>query len=385
VRDVLTILFPYLVLLYLLDCVVRVRGGHLLFVSHLGRRFRPAGDGAHAIGLLPTSRAVLSHNLPLFLSAGGIHLPAAESRWDRPLRPRDLRFLPWGEIVSVAAEGQDVLVNGTPSVALPTEAAAAATASAIREIAASAPSRRREKAEALIARSYDLEALAGLREAVRTPLLGVSVMSSLLFLCVYAVLPLALFAGSFRGRSLVPLLLAMAVAYVLAVAGACTARRAIDPDTAPGRAHLVLLLLLVPPGAAHVLGQLTRDLFARYDHLAVAAALASPGDFRRVARREMARFALSEVPPGDGELADALRMRERAARRLLAQAGLDADRILAPPRKQCPESERYCPACEVEYLGGADRCADCGIPLAGFEEGDRTRGQESACAKSSPG
>ncbi len=369
-RDVLAILFPYLVLLYLLDCVLRVRTGHLVFVSHLGRRARPAGDGAHLVGLLPTSQAILSHNVPLLLSAGGLHLPAAESRWDRPFRRGDLRFLPWDDIVSAAADGPDLVVNGTFPVALPGIAAAAAAAAAIRELAASPPARRRERAEALVSGSYDLEALAGVREAIRTPLLAVSIMSSLLFVCLYVLLPLALFARPFQGRSLAPLLLATAIAYVLAVAAACAARRAIGPDASPGRAQMVLLLLMVPPGAAHVLGQLARELFARYDHLAIAAALAPPGDLRRMARTELARFALSEVPPGDGALAEALRLRERAVRRMLAQAGLDAERLLAPPPQRCPESERYCPACEVEYLPGAERCADCGIPLADFVPAD---------------
>ncbi len=365
-RDILTVLFPYLVLLYLFDCVVRVRSGHLVFLSHLGRRFRAAGEGAHAVGLLPTSQAVLSHNIPLLLSAGGVHLPAAEARWDRPLRQGDLRFLPWGEIVSAAAEGENVVVNGTLSVALPTEAAAAAAASAIRDLATSPPALRREKAEALVTASYDLGAVAGVRESIRAPLLRVAIMSSLLFVCLYALLPLALFARAFQGRSLAPLLLAMAVAYVLAVAGACAVRRAIDPRATPGRAQLVVLLLLVPPGAAHVLGQLTRNLFARFDHLAVAAALAPPADFRRMARKELARFAFSETSSGEGDLDAALRTRERAARRLLAQAGLDADGLLAPPQRQSAESERYCPACEVEYLAGVDRCADCGIRLEEF-------------------
>ncbi len=388
-REVLAILFPYLVLLYLFDCVATVRCGHLIFISRFGRRFRLKWDGAHAVGLLPTGQAVLSHNLPLFLSAGGVHLPAAESRWDRPLRPADLRFLPWGEIVSAASEGQDVLINRTLSVTLPSAAAAAGTAAAIRELAASPPARRRAKAEALLADAFDLRGLDGVRERLRTPLLGVSIASSLLFLSVYAVLPLALFARSFQGRSLAPLLLGMGLAYLLAIAAAFAARKAIDPEDAAGRAHLVLLLVLLPPGAAHVLGPLTRDLFARHDRLTVAAALLPPEDFRRLARQEMARFAFSDLPAGDGDLADYFRMRERAVRRLLGHAGVDAGGLLSPPRKESPESARYCPACEVEYLQGADRCADCGIPLADFEGGRESAvqdsDQESACAKSSPG
>ncbi len=388
-KEVLAFLFPYLVLLYLFDCVVRVRSGHLIFVSIFGRRFRLGGEGVHAACLMPTGQAVLSHNLPLFLSGEGVHLPAAESRWDRPVRARDIRFVPWSEIVSAAASGADVLINGTISVALPSEAAAAQAASAIRILAQAAPAARSGKAEALLAGSYDLRALEGLRERVRTPLLGVAILSSLLFLCVYVVLPLGLFARPFQGRSIAPLLLGMALAYALAVAAAFAARKAIAPADSSGRARLVLLLVLLPPGAAHVLGPVTRDLFAGFDHLTIAAALLDRDAFRRLARREIARFAFAEVPPGDRALADALRMKERSARGLLAQAGLDAERILDPPRRESPAAERYCPACEVEYLEGAVRCADCGIPLADFAGADERRpgdaAQESACAKSSPG
>jgi len=384
-REVLAILFPYLVLLYLFDCVASVRSGHLIFISHRGRRFRLKGDGAHAVGLLPTGQAVVSHNLPLFLSAGGLHLPAVESRWDRPMRAADLRFLPWGEIVSAAAEGPELIINRTLSVTLPSAAAAAGTAAAIRELAGSPPARRRAKAEALLAAAFDLRGLDRVRERLRIPLLGVSIASSLLFLSVYAVLPLALFVRSFQGRSLAPLLLGMGLAYLLAVAAVVAASKTIDPEDASGRRRLVVLLVLLPPGAAHVLGPLTRDLFARHDPLTIAAALLPPEDFRRVARKEMARLAFSELAPGDSELADYFRMRERAVRRLLDQAGVDAGRILAPPRKDSPGSERYCPACEVEYLEGANLCADCGIPLADFGADREFTAQESACAKSSPG
>lgn len=379
-REVLAVLFPYLVLLYLFDCVAGVRSGHSIFVSGFGRRFRLKGDGAHPVSLLPTGRAVLSHDLPLFLSAGGVYLPAVDSRWDRPLRAPDLRFLPWSGIASASSEGRDLLVNGTLAVTLPSPAAAAGTAAAIRDLAASPPARRRAKTEARLAETFDLPGLDALRERLRSPLLGVSILSSLLFLSVYAVLPLALFARSLQGRSLVPLLLGMALAYVLALAAAFAAHKAIDPDDASGRSHLLLLLVLLPPGAAHVLGPLTRDLFARYDRLTVAAALLPPRDFTRLARKEAARIAFSELPSGADDLAEFLRMRERALRRLLEQAGVDAGRLLEPPRKESPEAERYCPACEVEYMGGADRCADCDIPLADFGGN-----QESACAKSSPG
>lgn len=389
-REVLGYLFPYLVLLYLYDCVARVRSGHLVFISPLGRRFRLGKDGAHAVGLLPTGQAVLSHDLPLFLSGGGVHLPAAEFRWDRPLRPRDTRFLPWAEVVTVVPAGADVVINGSVSVALPSAAAAAWTAAAIRDVAASPPALRRGKAEALVARSHDLAALEHLRGELRLPLLGVAVASSLLFLSVYVVLPLALFAGPFRDRALAPLLLAIALAYVLSVAAASAARKAIDPGDRSGRAHLVVLLALLPAGAAHVLGPVTRDLFARFDHLTVAAALLDPRDFRRLARKELARLAFADIPAAGGDLADAVRMRERGARRLVACAGLDPDRIFDPPTRESPEAARYCPACEAEYLAGAHLCADCGIPLADFgseigQPAPEARSQESACAKPGPG
>lgn len=388
-KEVLAILFPYLVLLYLFDCVARVPYGHMIFVSHFGPRFRLKRDGIQAVGLLPTGLAVHSHDLPLFLSGAGIHLPAVETRRDRPPRARDLRFVPWGEIVSAASEGPYLVINGDVAATLPSAAAAAETAAAVREISESPPASRRTKAEAIVAASFDLRGVEGVRERLGKPLIGVTIVSTLLFLCVYAVLPLALFARPFQGRSIVPLVLAMALAYVLTVAAAFAARKAVAPEDAPGRTHLLLLLVLLPPGAAHVLAPLTRDLFARYDHLAVAAALLHRDDFRRLARTELARLAFAEIPPGDGDLSDSLRMRERAVRGLLAQAGLDADRILAPPPKEIPEAERYCPACEVEYLGGADRCADCGIPLAGFggssEPATGGSSQESACANASPG
>lgn len=389
-KEVLAVLFPYLVLLYLFDCVVRVPNGHLIFVSHLGRRFRLGKEGAHAVGLLPTGLAVSSHDLPLLFSAGGVHVPAAERHPDRPLRARDLRFLPWDAIASTESEGPLLLVNGSSAATLPSAAAAAGTAAAIREVSASPPGLRPAKAEALVAESFDLRSLRRVREKVRAPILCVSILSTLLFLSVYAILPLALFARPFRGSSPVPLLLAMALAYILAIAAAVAARRAIDPDDASGRARLVFLLVLLPPGAAHVLASLTRDLFARFDHLAVAAALLDGDDFRRLARKELARLAFVETGPDGGALGEAVRTRERAVRCLVAQAGLDAERLLAAPGKRSAESGRYCPACEAEYLEGAERCADCDIPLAGFDGSgvpaarDAVRGpvQESACAKS---
>ncbi len=89
-----------------------------------------------------------------------------------------------------------------------------------------------------------------------------------------------------------------------------------------------------------------------------------------MARKEMARCVLSEVAPGDATLADALGIRERAVRCLMDRMGLDTDGIFAPPRQRSVGAERYCPACEAEYLKDAEACADCGIPLAGFGDPD---------------
>ena len=47
---------------------------------------------------------------------------------------------------------------------------------------------------------------------------------------------------------------------------------------------------------------------------------------------------------------------------------IDPARLLAPPPKESAECRSYCPRCCGQYVFEAGRCAECQLPLVGFDQ-----------------
>ena len=93
-QDVFEVLFPYLVALYVLDCIQFVSRHHLLLSSLTGRRFRLHRAGVYLTGILPIGRTFLTHDLPLWVTTAGLYyLPANSPAPQIADQPSDWQFI----------------------------------------------------------------------------------------------------------------------------------------------------------------------------------------------------------------------------------------------------------------------------------------------------
>ena len=73
-KEVLEVLFPYIVLLYAIDGIVFVRNGHMVFYSHFGKRFAFGNPGVKLLELSPVCRTILTPRLPVCFAENGVFI-----------------------------------------------------------------------------------------------------------------------------------------------------------------------------------------------------------------------------------------------------------------------------------------------------------------------
>ena len=73
-KYVLEVLFPYIIILYLFDCIIYIKKHHLLFASLFGKKFTIKKIGLYLASLLPLSETILSHSLPICFTEKGIYI-----------------------------------------------------------------------------------------------------------------------------------------------------------------------------------------------------------------------------------------------------------------------------------------------------------------------
>lgn len=73
IQHILLVIFPYLIILYAMDCLVLVRMSHLLFTSRFRSEFRIRRAGLYLTGLLPGSLAVHFHTDSILVTTRGLY------------------------------------------------------------------------------------------------------------------------------------------------------------------------------------------------------------------------------------------------------------------------------------------------------------------------
>jgi hypothetical protein len=125
-------------------------------------------------------------------------------------------------------------------------------------------------------------------------------------------------------------------------------------------------IALFPPNAMHAPLVITKDLYAGFDPLAVAAVLLPADAFHDLARRERHRLEVALAGAQGGDTAGYWRARLDALDRVAADAEVDVKGLAAPPARLDEDAVAYCPVCFAEYRPGFDACADCGAALRAF-------------------
>ena len=365
---VLEVLFPFIVLLYIIDCMAYVGDHHLLFSSHFGKRYELKQPGLHLVGLLPISEAVVSHNLPIFLTSRGIYIVRGEY-WAKNARYKaeNLHFTGYEEVVSIEADGKVVKVNGETLIKFPSSTNAEQMRQMLQELTCLEASSRRQKIREFLDETTNLQEIRAIRDT-RQPLVHIKILSSILFVNVFGIFPLALYSG-LSSYMILPVVVYLSICvYLLIVIMAYFARRTLFGTKAVQTVLVMIPTILSPVAAIHMVKKLTREIYTRFDYAAVAAALLPSEAFQSAMREELLHIAYAKGEKQNAEVNEFWSLREKALIALLAKTEIRMEQLLASPKRQDPSAVSYCPLCLSEYRIEVEKCADCGIDLREFDD-----------------
>jgi hypothetical protein len=363
-RFLLQELFPYIVLLYLVDCLTYVEKDQLLFVSLFKGNFRLKRPGFHLVGLCPLTEAFISDDSPVFLSSRGVHLLTGDNPCERvSYRAEDFHFLAYQDMTLVEVEGREVKINGNVFCKTSSSIRAGNLMRLIQKLKGMNPSNRPEEIQAFLAEATDLQKIRALRRSPSDSIFYLKSASSVFFTATFIMLPFVLYSKMYAYFNFHLLLIFMGLNYLSILILAFSLQRRIY-DAKIGQAIYALLpILLSPVSAIHVVSKLTREMYARFDPHALAAELLPLDSFRGLIRKELYRIRQTKVKDDSGKRIEFLTQKENSLLALLAQHGTSVHELLAPPKKQDETASSYCPFCRVEYRSGFNTCNDCNVSL----------------------
>ena len=364
-----------LVVLHLLEGVLWLSHGTLLFRKDLRRRFgwvQPGGTvgnrrgGFVVVSPLPPFTAVFAAKpLPLAISAEGVAAFQAEVLPGTTTLQRSGRSIGWSALKDVHADERKLRLNGDVFFEGDSVHQAHEMAKLLRQLAAANDAQRPGLIHTLIGDSLDLKRLEKTRtdfdqttEFLRTASLVLTVF--LLFLCPETIwrfgwLPALWF--------ILPLLLLQTV---LITARLRKVHRGLYPEAEEDRFRLTLLCGLAPLVAMRAPAILSRSLLEGFHPLAVAAGLLDKESFKSLARGWWSDLVHPLLPaaPGDeagAKIVDAFRTLQRdAVKSFLAGQGIAVDDLLKPGPRTDPSHAKVCPRCETQFTSSATHCRECG-------------------------
>lgn len=354
-------LLPWLAVFYALDGLAQLRRGHWLLVSSGAGPFRLRRAGLHHVGLSPLAEVVAAFDLPWLATPAALLLQDPGRRAERPfLEEADVTAVPW-EGLAPEAEGKKVVSRGRRLLTAPHPALAARLAVRLAAVAAGTPADRMERLSVDRAAALDVAGARARRARQRPWRAGLRGLAVALAAVLFGGGALAVWGppGAIEAE---------AVALGAGAALALEAGLAVGFLRAGGAGWGAALggalgLAAWPVAALHPLVHLSRGGLAERDALAAAAVLLPPATLRELLASELGRVtaARARVSTG-GALADALEVRERELRAVLAAAAIPVEDALAPPQLAAGEAA-FCPICRTGFRAGTPTCRDCGVAL----------------------
>ncbi len=369
-KYVLEVLIPYIFFLYIFDCITFVKARHVVLTSVFGRKFDLKRSGVRLTGLLPISQTIRSHNVPIVYTAEGIHAVFDESSSNNRIdRTEDFKFIRFDDLECFDVEGKNIKLAGTRSIPTPSSQCARIHAGFISKIKKLSPADRKEKIKTFLSDSHDLGAINKITTSSSKSFAIIKILSSNLFVLVFFILPAALYTDLAQYINFNAFVICILIVYLALLFVSFTAQKKLYPDEDDFRLHTLLSIIFAPVNAIHVLCYLTKDLYSRFDYLAVAACFLPRDAFKELARKELILIEHFENEIGNQGWLKFWGFKKELLHGLLDKCQISLQEILAPPEKQDQNAVYFCPFCRAEYRQKRHQCIDCEMALKEFAEG----------------
>jgi predicted small integral membrane protein len=365
--NVLAVLFPYLLVFYIIDCFILLKNCQVAFFSTSGDGFHFKRSGLHPIAFSPTSEVYFSHKMPLLLSTRGIYLfaPSEENQHHRRYSASP-RFLRYHGIQTCKSDENKIIINGKPEAICPNDITASQTAEFIRELIPLSENDRHSRIQTQLSVMTSWEEINKKRNETRGILDTLKLCGGVLFVEVFIAFPVIVFSELRAIVNPLYLLVLLSITYLLTI---FTAGLFISKRVGFEKKKLVISLLLSiisPVGALHLTKEFSKHSLWRFDYLTLAASLLPVRDMKTLFREELLALSHARGTAPSEDLEDSITMRENALAQLLLHRGITPDKLFSPPEKQDKSAAKYCPVCLTEYLAEAGQCSTCQIPLKAF-------------------
>lgn len=367
-KYVLEVLFPYIFLLYVFDCITYVKSQHLILTSLFGKKFDLKGSGLHLAGLLPTSQTIITHNLPLFFTRDGIYAVFDPTGSNRGInKVEEFNFIKFQDMELIEVEGKNIKLNNTHTIKFPSSSIARFNARYINKLKILSPSEREEKIRASLSDSFDLEAVKKIAISNSKSFAIIKILSSYLFVLVFFMLPLVLYLNLSKYVNLNALVICISLFYFLLLIAAFLTLKKLYRFDNDLRSYTLLSIIFSPVNAIHVISYLTKDLYFRFNYLTLAAYFMPRDSFKELAGKEIFLIDYYENQIDRQDWRKFFKLKKELLQSLLGKCEISLDEISTPPEKQDQTAVCYCPFCMAEYKKKRHNCIDCGMVLKEFE------------------
>jgi len=361
----LQVLYPYIVLFYVVDCFIWLKNQQVAFVSCFRGKFCVKNAGLRFIGLSPFSRVFFPMCLPFFFSKDGIYL------WNRPEKkdsdlydPLFFSRIRFDEIQNMECTGSVLTVSRSLPFDFHSPYAADNMMKNILILKKMPRTQRDQEIRRMYASSTDPESIAQITSEYPHVFYALEILGMYLFANLFIVLPLFLYMNIPVRAALLGVTLLLAYLSILTLStwyfqkcfrlGGMTFT-------------FFMTLLFSPVTSVHAVHNITKHLLSVFDFIAVSAVLLDRDTHIRILKKELIKLHYSKKICPDNKFLSCLNMRESWVCNMLSLAGIAEDEPFQQPQKQDPEAVFYCPLCETEFVKGGTVCPDCNIELIAYK------------------
>ena len=367
-REIFSVLFPYIVILYIIDCISYVKKHDFLFVSNFRGFFKLINSGLCIKGVSPLSRIFLSRSNPVLLTSSGIYLPTSEQHCQNIFyRSEDFTFIPYHDMDTFEIDGKRIRLNHANFINPASIAYAKHIGNFIQELKDSKPWERRDKIKAFLDAANDFGQIENHEKSFTIPFFYLKSLCIFLFVCIFIILPIGVYANHSVYFNFPIFFLMVLLIYLTIIIMSYTILGKIYPEAFDQRLNTMLSLILMPVAAIHVLSYLTRDIYANFDPLAIGRVLLPRDDFQGLLRKELFYIDQAKTQHDPCGWSEFWELRQKSVMDLLAKTKIDLSELRLPPDKRDISAAAYCPLCYAEYRSGFYRCSDCSINLKPYE------------------
>tara|TARA_B100002003_G_C14059355_1_gene510022 strand:- start:45 stop:1157 length:1113 start_codon:yes stop_codon:yes gene_type:complete len=363
ISDVLEVLFPYIVFLYIIDSIILVSRNHIFFTTFLGNKFSIKKEGFTLAGLSPLGQSIASDNFPIHITEKGVYYLREKISFQHLLYDPELfSFIAYENIFSLEVIGKTLKINGTINIAnFSSHTSANKHKDLVIHIKDSKPFQYSKIMNDHFFRIYDFEAVKELKESCSKELFELKFFSSFLFINTFIMIPIFLYSGTTFNFSI--LLIYMLILYIILIIYVIYSYRKIYKPEDRQFGILLMPLILLPINAMHILNTMTKDAFAKFDFVTISAEFLPPYMFKKIIRKELLRIEEARKRNNNKELGEFWNFKYASLLILLHKVGVKIQDVMKSPPKSDELADSYCPLCDSEYRAGCLRCNECDTEL----------------------